>query len=110
MEPTRRGFLVVAFLAVTGASAAGARGMDVTEDLLSSGAARRGSGRPRLTLAFVDCAKLPAALLQAVQEETVALVAAMGVDAHVRTLPPGSDLDPAAVTLIVMDGESITLP
>jgi hypothetical protein len=108
MEPTRRGFLAVAFLAVTGAAAPEVPCMDISEDLLSSGAARRGSGRPRLTLTFVDCANLPPAMLAAVQEETVSLVAAMGVDGDVRTLPPGSDLDPASVTLIVMDGESPT--
>jgi hypothetical protein len=105
MEPTRRGFLAIAFLAITGASVTGARGMDVSEELLSFGRAAS-SGRPRLTLAFVDCAKLPPAMLAAVQAETVALVAAMGVDGQVRTLAPGSDLDPSAVTLIVMDGEA----
>jgi hypothetical protein len=104
MEPTRRGFLAIAFLAIAGASAVGAHGMDISEDLPSFG--HEGSGRPRLTLAFVDCANLPAGMLAAVQAETLALVAAMGVDGDVRTIAPGADLDPSAVTLIVMDGES----
>ena len=108
MEPTHRGFLAIAFLAISGAHAAGARGMDISEDLLSSGHGRRDSGQPRLTLAFVDTANLPPDMLAAVQAETVALVAAMGVDGRVRTLPPGSDLDPSAVTIIVMDGQAPT--
>jgi hypothetical protein len=104
MEPIHRGVLAVAFLAITGA-AADARAVEVSEDTASPG---RRLVRPRLTLAFVDCAGLSPSLLSAVQEETVALVAAMGVDASVRTLAPGSDLDPAALTLIVMDGEPPT--
>ena len=108
MEPTRRGVLAAVFLAVAGASAPDARCMDISEDLLSYGTARSGSGRPRLTLAFVDCATLPPAMLAAVQKETVGLVASMGVDADVRTLAPGADLDTAAVTLILMDGQSPT--
>jgi hypothetical protein len=106
MEPTHRGLLAIAFLAITGASAAGAHGLDVFADVQWSGQAERDSARPRLTLAFVDCANLPPAMLAAVQAETVALVAAMGVHGEVRTLAPGSDLDPSAVTLIVMDGDA----
>lgn len=106
MGPTHRGFLALAFLAIAGASAAAARGMDMSDDIPSFGHAERSSGRPRLTLAFVDCASLPAGMLAAVQAETLALVAAMGVDGDVRTLRPGSDLDPGAVTLIVLDAVS----
>jgi hypothetical protein len=103
MQTSHPSVLAVAFLAIAGASVPGARGADTSDDRHSSGSAEPASGRPRLTLAFVDCAGLPDGLLSAVQAETAALVAAMGVDADTRTLPPGSDLDPEAVTLIVLD-------
>jgi hypothetical protein len=106
MEPVHRGFLAIAFLAIAGASAVGAHGMDVSAGVQWPDRAERDSARPRLTLAFVDYARLPPAMLAAVQAETVALVAAMGVQGDVRTLAPGTDLDPSAVTLILMDGEA----
>lgn len=104
MGPTPRGVLAVAFLTVAGASVPAAHGLDAA-DLPSFDPQGHSSGRP-LTLAFVDYAVLPTETLEALQSETVALVAAMGVDVDVRTLRPGSDLDVRAITLIVMDGEA----
>jgi hypothetical protein len=105
MGPTGRGVLAVAFLVLGAASVRPAHGMDAS-DLRSFDRQPAPPGRPRLTLAFVDYAVLPARMLDAFQAETVALVASMGVDVDVRTLRPGSDLDVRAITLIVMDGEA----
>lgn len=100
MPASHPGFLAIAFLAMAAVSAPGARGMDLSDALQF---ADQVPDRPRLALTFVDCAGLPAEMLAAVQAETAALAGAMGVWAEIRTLPPGADLDPAAVTLIVMD-------
>lgn len=105
MGRTPRGVLAVAFLTVAGGSVPATQGMDAS-DLRSFGPGGLSSGPPRLTLAFVDYAVLPPEAFHALQAETVALVAAMGVDVDVRTLQPGSDLDVRAITLIVMDGEA----
>jgi hypothetical protein len=66
--------------------------------------APRESGRPRLTLTFVDFGSLPAATLAAVQEESARILGALDVEADLRTSAPGATLDPDEVTLIVMDG------
>ena len=42
-------------------------------------------------------------MLAAVQRETAGLIGTLGVDADIRTQPPGSTLDPDGVTLILLD-------
>jgi hypothetical protein len=95
--------LALAVVCLAVAAVPAARGMDLSDQLQQFAFLDRGNDRPRLRLAFVDCAALPADMLAAVQAETTALVGAMGVSAEIRTLPEGSDLDPDAVTLIVVD-------
>lgn len=102
MHWCRANLLAIASLAVA-ASAPDARGLDMSDDLDASVFASRASSPPRLTLTFVDCAELPGEMLAAVQAETAALITALGVAAETRTQLPGSELDPAALTLIVMN-------
>jgi hypothetical protein len=103
MERARRGFLATALLAVAAASVPAAHGMDGSGDAQPFGSGGRADARSRLALSFVDCVELPADLLAAVRAETAAHIAALGVDAQIRTLPPGSDLDPVAVTIILVN-------
>lgn len=71
---------------------------------LELGGAPGSSPRPHLPLTLVDFAGLPGAVLSSLRDEIAALAATLGVEAELRTVPPGSLLDPGALTLILMNG------
>lgn len=70
------------------------------------GRRERTPSAPRLTLTFVDFARLPPETLAGFQQESAELMARLGVQTELRSAPPGATLDADGVTLIVMDGFS----
>lgn len=98
-------FAIASAVAVI-ASVPRARATDVSEPYRF---AERAPDRPRITLTFVDFVELPTGMLAATQSEAAALVARLGVDADIRTVPPGSTLDPEELTLILVRGSAPAL-
>jgi hypothetical protein len=105
MQRSHLGVLAIASLAIAGASVPCARGLEPFGDLPPFGlAGSHAAGRPRLAVVFVDYSGLSDPMLAAVQAETASLVADLGVEADVDSLPPGAVLEPGAVTVILMNG------